>query len=161
MKSGSLLGLLLLLVLATTPAGSETLSAKSFDVLDGHTLMISGREIRLTGIVAPELGQRCVLFDKTQDCGLIARSGLLDLTAGATVTCVPAGDVDGTPAHRCTAGGYDLSEGMVYTGWALPLDGAPKVYWRVLKGARARPRGFWRGDFVEPWAPHVKISRAP
>ena len=161
MKSGALFGLLLVLLPAPSPAGSETLSTNNFDVLDGHTLVISGREIRLTGIVAPELGQRCMLFGKAQDCGLIARAGLLDLTAGATVTCAPEGDVDGRPAHRCTAGGYDLSEGMVYTGWALPLDGAPKVYWRVLKGARSRPRGFWRGSFVEPWAPHVKISGNP
>ena len=163
MKSGVLVCPLHSPVSGATPAaGSESLSSKNFDVLDGNRLVISGREIRLTGIVAPNLGQQCVLFDKTQDCGLIARAGLLDLTAGATVTCTPAAEnVDGTPAHRCTAGGYDLSEGMVYTGWAVPLDGAPRIYWRVLEGARARPRGFWRGSFVEPWAPHVKISGTP
>ncbi len=147
--------------LVSGSAWSGNLTSKSFSVIDGNRLMIGGSEIRLTGIIAPELGQTCVLFGKARDCGLISRSGLLDLTAGATVTCTPASNVDGAPAHRCTAGGYDLSEGMVYTGWAVPLKGAPKTYWQVLKSARARPRGFWRGTFVEPWAPVEKISGTP
>lgn len=161
MQTRTLLSLSLFFCIVSGSALSEPLTSKSFSVIDGNRLEIGGREIRLTGIVAPELGRTCVLFNKTRDCGVIARSGLLDLTAGATVSCAPAGDVDGTPAHRCTAGGYDLSEGMVYTGWAVPLDGAPKAYWQVLKTARARPRGFWRGSFVEPWQPVSKVTGKP
>lgn len=156
-----LLTIICLLVASSYCAhATETLSSKAFTIIDGNRISISGRDIRLTGIIAPNLGQRCVLFEKTQDCGLIARAGLLDLTAGATIICEPSGQVDGAPAHRCTAGGYDLSEGMVYTGWAVPLEGAPKAYWRVLDGARARPRGFWRGAFVAPWPPVLRITGA-
>jgi endonuclease YncB( thermonuclease family) len=148
-----------ILGLAIAAAGAaEPLTSRNFSVIDGNRLEIGGREIRLAGIVAPELGQACLLYGKRRDCGLVARSGLLDLTAGATVTCMPASEVDGAAAYRCTAGGYDLSEGMVYTGWAVPLEGAPQAYWRVLDGARARPRGFWRGEFVEPWAPVLRVS---
>ncbi len=149
---------LVLLAIMVSAASAAPLTSKTFTVIDGNRLVIDGREIRLTGIVAPELGRKCILYSKTRDCGLIARSSLLDLTAGATVICSPAADVNGTPTYRCSAGGYDLSEGMVYTGWAVPLEGAPKAYWQVLKGARARPRGFWRGAFVEPWAPVVRVS---
>ena len=145
--------------LTWSAAAGDTLTSKTFSVTDGNRLVMDGREIRLTGIVAPELGRSCILFGKKQDCGLIARSGLLDLTAGAAVTCTPGQAVGDEPAYRCTAGGYDLSEGMVYTGWAVPLEGAPKAYWRVLDGARARPRGFWRGEFVEPWPPVIRISK--
>jgi len=135
-------------------AASEAITTRTFTVIDGNRIAVDGRELRLDGIVAPELGRQCMLGGKARDCGLIARSGLLDLTAGATVTCRKAG----AKTHRCTAGGYDLSEGMVYTGWAVPLDGAPKAYWRVLKGAQDRPRGFWKGTFVEPWAEITRVS---
>lgn len=138
-----------------TPAGAaDVLTTKTFTVVDGNRVAIGGRELRLDGIVAPELGRQCMLGGKARDCGLIAKAGLLDLTAGATVTCREAG----ADTHRCTADGYDLSEGMVYTGWAVPLDGAPKAYWRVLKGARERPRGFWKGTFVEPWTEVFRVT---
>lgn len=142
----------------TPAAAAEPLTSKAFTVIDGNRIEIGGREVRLAGIAAPALGQKCVLFGKTRDCGVIARSGLLDLTAGATVTCRQTGNQDGLATHRCRANGYDLSEGMVYTGWAVPLEKAPKAYWRVLKGARARPRGFWRGRFVEPWTHVIRVS---
>jgi endonuclease YncB( thermonuclease family) len=77
----------------------------------------------------------------------MARASLLDLTAGARLVCRQAGGEQ----YRCTAGGYDLSEGMVYTGWAVPLPGAPPAYARVLADARARPRGIWRGTFTHTW----------
>ncbi|MGI9414182.1 MAG: thermonuclease family protein [Hyphomicrobiales bacterium] len=144
--------------LAGTAGAADVVTTKSFTVVDGNRIAVSGKELRLDGIVAPDLGRQCVLGGKARDCGAIARAGLLDLTAGATVTCRKAGILDGAPTHRCTADGYDLSECMVYTGWAVPLEGAPKVYWNVLKGARERPRGFWRGTFVEPWAEVARIA---
>ena len=148
--AGALAGAFLL-----SPAGAaEVLTTKTFSVVDGNRIAIDGREFRLDGIVAPELGRQCMLGGKARDCGLIAKAGLLDLTAGATVTCQKAG----AQTHRCSADGYDLSEGMVYTGWAVPLDGAPKAYWRVLKGAQDRPRGFWKGTFVKPWAEAARVS---
>ena len=126
----------MLAVLASSAHSADSISSKAFTVVDGNRLSINGRTIRLTGIIAPEPGRMCVLFGKERDCGIIAKAGLSDLTAGATIVCHKAADVEGAPAHRCTAGGYDLSEGMVYTGWAVPLEGAPKAYWRVLDGAR-------------------------
>ena len=148
--AGALAGVLLMV-----PAfAADVLTTKMFTVVDGNRIQIDGQELRLDGIIAPALGRQCMLGGKARDCGLIAKSGLLDLTAGATVTCRKAG----ADTHRCTADGYDLSEGMVYTGWAVPLDGAPKAYWRVLQGARERPRGFWKGTFVKPWAEVVRVS---
>lgn len=151
------LSIVLAVAFASPATPAEVLRSSTFQVIDGNRLQIGGREVRLADIVAPERGRLCTLFGKPRDCGVIARAGLLDLTAGATVTCRPSGRTAGRTAYRCTADGYDLSEGMVYTGWAIPLAGAPKTYWRVLKGARSRPRGFWRGTFVEPWPPVARI----
>ena len=90
------------------------------EVIDGDTLELRGRQLRLTGVDAPELAQRCRLETRLYDCGQVARSALLDLTAGAEVVCrlLDADTPEPTPA-LCTAAGYDLSEGMTYTGWAL------------------------------------------
>ncbi len=127
------------------------------EVIDGDTLELQGRRLHLTGVDAPELAQRCWLKARLYDCGRVARTALLDLTAGVEVICRPLepGPADRTLAH-CTAGGYDLSEGMAYTGWALadPDNADPETgdrYNREETRARVAGRGLWRGRFVAPW----------
>jgi endonuclease YncB( thermonuclease family) len=121
-------------------------------VIDGDTLEVQGTAIRLYGIDAPELGQTCRIGTRSYDCGRIARAALLDLTAGADVTCklAPAGAGD-IRIGRCTAEGHDLSEGMTYTGWALASRQASERYVVFEERARAAGRGLWKGRFVAPW----------
>ena len=57
----------------------------------------------------------------------------------------------GLPEAHCIAGRYDLSEGMVHTGWALALPKSGTKYSRVQKGAKKAGNGMWRGEFVAPW----------
>ncbi len=129
-------------------------------VIDGDTIEVAGRVIRLYGIDAPELGQSCRIGARAYDCGRIARTALLDLTAGVTVRCTLApaspeaspedSDTDGR-IGRCSADGYDLSEGMTYTGWALALRPVSERYVAFEERARAAGRGLWKGRFVAPW----------
>ncbi len=125
-------------------------------VIDGDTIELQGQAIRLYGIDAPELGQACMIEERTYDCGMVARTALLDLTAGVAVTCkaVPAEPgrtaEDGRPG-RCFAQGYDLSEGMAYTGWALALREVSERYLVFEERAQAAGRGLWKGRFVTPW----------
>ena len=92
------------------------------EVRDGDTIVLQGRRLRLDGIDAPELGQSCRIKSRLYDCGMVARTALLDLTAGAEVVCRPLGPgPGGLTLARCFADDYDLSEGMTYTGWALAL----------------------------------------
>jgi len=122
------------------------------EVIDGDTLVLQGRRLRLRGVDAPDLQQRCWLKARLYDCGGIARAALLDLTAGSEVVCQSlAPGPDETTVARCTAGGYDLSEGMAYTGWAITRDTATTRYRIVEAGARDAGRGLWRGRFVAPW----------
>ena len=158
------------LFLAAVPALGEEVLEGTPEIIDGDTLVLDGMRLQLVGIDAPELGQACVLRSKDYDCGDIARSALLDLTAGSRVTCrrVAPSDtapVDGEPIAAaaadgsrkdggpalCTVDGYDLSEGMVYTGWALAEPSEPRRYRSFQSGARAAKRGLWRGAFVTPW----------
>ena len=108
-------------------------------VIDGDTIEIAGRRIHLYGIDAPELGQTCRLKTRTYRCGVLARDALTDLTVRTRVRCRSRGiEGDGEMVASCIAGDYDISEGMVHTGWALPAKGAPG---RCRKVGGARERG--------------------
>ncbi len=147
------LGLAVSAALACPPALAEVAGPPS--IIDGDTLAVQGRVIRLYGIDAPELGQACRIGARAYDCGRIARTALLDLTAGVTVSCklAPASPEDGADGRigRCSADGYDLSEGMAYTGWALALRPVSERYVAFEERARAARRGLWKGQFVAPW----------
>ena len=106
------LGLALSAVLASVPALAEITGTP--EIIDGDTLEIEGHAIRLYGIDAPELGQICTIKERPYDCGKIARTALLDLTAGVAVTCrllaAEPGAAAGAARHgRCFAQGYDQS----------------------------------------------------
>jgi endonuclease YncB( thermonuclease family) len=154
--------LCLTLALAAGPLGPSALAQVTGPprVIDGDTIEVAGRVIRLYGIDAPELGQVCRIGERAYDCGKIARTALLDLTAGVAVRCKlaspnPEGspedsDTDGRIGH-CRADGYDLSEGMAYTGWALALRSVSERYVIFEEQARTARRGLWKGPFIAPW----------
>lgn len=121
-------------------------------VLSGDLIELGGQRLRLAGIDAPEPDQRCLLRERLYDCGALARAALLDLTAGVEVICRPLapGPKETVTAH-CWAQGYDLSEGMVYTGWALIAPHTDDTYAAQQARARSAGHGLWRGRFVTPW----------
>ena len=120
------------------PAVADTLRG-TVEVIDGVTLMIDGKTVRLADITAPRLGDACVLRGRTFDCGKLAKAGLMDVTAGAQVTCASTGH----ETYRCTAGGYDLSFGMIHAGWAVPVADAPTHYHTRMNQARGHKRALW------------------
>ena len=140
---------------ANAPSFAAGLSGMP-EIIDGDTLVVAGTTVRLFGVDAPEVGQSCVIGARRYDCGMVARTALLDLTAGTAVTCelVPEAGSEGAEAAlsaRCFAAGYDLSEGMAYTGWALAVRDATDRYVSFEDGAREAGRGMWKGTFVAPW----------
>ncbi|MHA1600026.1 MAG: thermonuclease family protein [Alphaproteobacteria bacterium] len=149
-----------LCLLAAPAIASETAAAGLSgmpEVIDGDTIVVAGETVRLFGIDAPEMGQHCAIGARTYDCGAVSRTALLDLTAGTPVTCelmkgaTSADSHEGKPG-RCFAAGYDLSEGMAYTGWALAERNVTSRYDSYETGAQKAGRGLWKGDFVSPWA---------
>jgi len=117
-------------------------------VQSGEVLVVAGQTFRLDGIDAPTLGFHCPLRGTMRDCGLISASALKDLTAGATIECRRLGrfDLHGLPIAHCEVDGYDLSEGMVYTGWARANAQQTVRYVALEAEARAKPRGMWRSE---------------
>jgi endonuclease YncB( thermonuclease family) len=141
----------LILLFSTAPFSSaETLVLKPGDyaVTSAQSITFNGRSISLSGINAPEPGQMCVLRGHQRDCGKIARSQLLDLTAAATLVCELTAD-----KAECASGGFDIAAQMVYTGWAVPADHAPAKYNELMKKAQAKSRGLWRARFTPEWSP--------
>lgn len=122
-------------------------------VISGDMMEVGGRRIRLDGIMAPTGGQTCRINDRTYDCHRIAATALIDLTLGVAVRCAPKfEEPEGILVATCYANGYDLSEGMVYTGWGLAFPHADNnPYLRFEEQARRAKHGLWRGDFVPPW----------
>jgi endonuclease YncB( thermonuclease family) len=123
-------------------------------IIDGETLEIAGRRIRLSGIDAPALDQICHRAGQEYACGRVARAVLWDLVAGREVACQPVGDAEaddtGTIAARCKAGDTNLNESMVEAGWAVADPASAAPYGQLEQDAKAARRGLWTGEFERP-----------
>lgn len=138
--------LILTLCLALPGTAMAAELSGPFEIVDASTIAIAGQEVRLYGIRTPAPDAECAFRQKTISCGRVARSALMDLTAGARVRCKPTGeDAEGRATAICRANGYDLSEGMVYTGWARAVSDR---YLRFEADSQARRRGLWQGEFA-------------
>jgi len=123
-------------------------------VIEGDLLKVGNTVVRLYGIDAPERDQTCRGESREYDCGYIAATGLMDLTAGlSSITCrIEGRTADGTTVASCSdPHGFDLSQQMIHTGWALALPGAEARYHRIEEKSRAAKRGLWKGTVTPPW----------
>jgi endonuclease YncB( thermonuclease family) len=120
-------------------------------VVDGDTLRLGDRTVRLARIDAPERGQTCAdAAGRWFDCGAAAAEALSRLVNGRSVLCLVAGrDRFGRGLGQCSAGGAELNTGLVAAGWALAeAEDAPL---RSLEAeARQAARGLWAAGFTLP-----------
>jgi hypothetical protein len=79
--------LALLVTLAPAPTTASNAITGQPRIIDGDTIEVAGERIRLHGIDAPESKQTCEWPGKTIPCGRLATLALMDLTAGAKITC--------------------------------------------------------------------------
>lgn len=124
----------------------ETFSGKARAV-DGDSLELGGRRVRLYGIDAPELRQTCEKAGGTTPCGQRAQAELKFMISGKHVECESFGidHYDRTLA-RCQAGEADLGAAMVRAGWAISYGD----YGGEERQARRDRAGIWAGEFIEP-----------
>jgi len=144
-----LVAVAMLLVWVGSPPGlpSGPVTGKS-RVIDGDTLDVGNRRIRLAGIDAPERAQQCT--DPTgqpSPCGETARRTLADMVGQGPVTCAPIElDRYSRVVATCEFGGADLGEVMVGAGQAV----ANGRYAGLELEAKAAKRGIWSGTFERP-----------
>ena len=145
------IGLAIILGVISRPATAADVVGKG-SAIDGDTIVVAGERFNLEGIDAPEMGQMCQWPSGEIACGNIARTALLDLLAGARVTCRPKGtDQAGETIGRCAADGFDVGGNMVHTGWALADRKSGQRYLDIEIRAQKAKRGMWKGTFVTPW----------
>lgn len=131
---------------------SETLTGAAIHVIDGDSLRMDGREIRLAGIDAPEYRQTCTdAAGAPWPCGKEARAALERL-AGDGVSCdTQVEDRYGRALAHCRSPRGDLAEALARKGWA---EGARDRRFKeptaaIAEAKRAR-RGIWRGGHSHP-----------
>lgn len=146
---GSGMLFLVLLIIAKLETQQAIRSSGPFTVIDGDTLSDNGKRLRLRGMDAPELGQMCARPSGTYDCGMVARAGLIRLSAKGSVECFgPRGEQDryGRTLVTCRSGEDDLGQQMVSLGLAV----AEGDYHMAEVEARLAQRGIWAGSFERP-----------
>lgn len=119
-------------------------------VVDGDSLRLSGADVRLAGIDAPEYRQQC--RDERQQsyaCGKQARTALVSMINGREVHCISVEtDRYGRAISDCKAGEINLAREMVRQGWAIAYRDFR--YSGVEVEARRAKRGIWAGEFERP-----------
>jgi len=146
---------MVLLAISALLAGAFAVShAASIRVADGDTIELGGQRIRLQGIDAPELHQECRdASGRNWPCGRRARSELRKIIGNDPVQCeAHAKDRFGRSVAVCRAGGRDLGEAMVRSGFALAYPDWASPYGAAQSEARSRKAGLWAGSFEDPRA---------
>lgn len=122
-------------------------------VIDGDTLEIDGRHIRLEGIDAPETGQTCGRrLAGSWKCGPAAADRLAALVAKRSVTCESRGDDKyGRMLGVCSVDGNDINAQMVREGYAWAFVKYSQSYVQQEAEARGQRVGIWQGDAEPAW----------
>ncbi len=111
-------------------------------VIDGGTLRLAGRVVRLRGVDPPSHSALC----SGADCGAAAANVLAAMVRETPVVCRFAGaDNLGRPFAECQARGTELNLAMVAAGWARASSHEPD-FQRAESIARAEKRGIWASD---------------
>ena len=117
-------------------------------VIDGDTLVIRKRHIRLFGVDAFERDQTCGRFR----CGVEARKALRDLINGQALTCLKQDiDVYGRTVAICkTPAGLDIGGEMVRRGLAVVYRSFSMRYLDEETYAKSHKFGAWAYGFKSP-----------
>lgn len=147
--------LLLLLVLSFC-----RISAAEYTAVDGDSLVRGDERIRLKGIDAPELYQKC--YDEkgnAYDCGKDSLEFLQNLMAQGEVHCKCQKQRDRYKRKlcECFVSTLSLNREMISAGWAVSYKS--KKFEDDEIEAQKHKYGIWRGKFMRP-AVYRALERA-
>ena len=128
--------------------------------LDGATLLIVDKKVRLYGVTAPDKAQKCKINAAVTRCGVIAWAELIRRAEGVYLSCDVEKKAQKTPGHivaTCYAGEHDIAEHMVRSGWAKARYGETERYKVDEDAARQGERGLWGGEIL----PMAKTPTTP
>jgi endonuclease YncB( thermonuclease family) len=135
------------------PKFDKKFFGKTF-VIDGDSINVAGKEVRLVGIDAPEYKQNC--FDEKNEeysCGQISRDFLTELIGEKKVTCAFSGkDKYERYLGKCFIGEVSINEEILKNGMAVIYDfnETDEKMEKLEAQAKSKKLGIWRGAFQLP-----------
>ena len=130
-------------------------------VVDGDTIKINSKKIRLYGIDAPEKKQKCkktyltisfMSFTKDYMCGEVSTQKLIKKINKQKLNCNIL-DVDRYKRliGECFKRNINLNSWMVSNGYAVAYKKYSKKYVSDEINAKNNKLGIWQGKFEMPW----------
>jgi endonuclease YncB( thermonuclease family) len=122
-------------------------------VVDGDTIDVGAERIRIHGIDAPEVAQRCANGrGGTWACGERAAERMAELVEASPVSCAPKSrDQYGRIVAVCRARGVDVGKALVREGLAWAFRRYSEDYAAQEDEAKRARRGVWRAETEPPW----------
>ena len=130
-------------------------------IIDGDTIKINSKRIRLHGIDAPEFKQMCkkpyltiisFTFTKDYPCGKISTQKLQKKINNKVITCKIL-DIDRYKRliGECYKRNLNLNSWLVSNGYAVAYRKYSKKYVSNEINAKNEKKGLWQGKFEMPW----------
>jgi len=159
-----LMGFLSLSVILIFQYNSSTLSRPSgslsglAQIIDGDTIDIGGKRIRLYGIDAPEAGQKCKKPNGgSWPCGKEAIKLIAKLAGNRPVHCIgKLVDDFGRLIATCAVGELEINREMVRRGLAWNFDKYSMTYKDLEQISRNLKIGVFQAPSITPWAYRAK-----
>ena len=124
----------------------EMVSGKA-RAIDGDSVIVEGRQMRLMGLDAPEIRQVCSVAGASVQCGRDAHRALQRALARGPAVCIGnQTDRYGRLLVICRVNGVDIGADLVRNGLAVDYGS----YASEEREARAGYRGLWAGTFERP-----------
>ena len=156
-----LFSLFIFLTLSTLSISDEKIILGKAKVIDGDTIKINKKKIRLFGIDAPENKQICKKiylsffifnFQKDYKCGEKSTLALIKKLKDKKVKCVLEQNKDKYKRNIgiCYVDNQDINKWLVKNGYALAYKRYSKKYVLDEQYAMKNKLGVWRGTFIKP-----------
>ena len=152
--------IIFIIIFFNSLALGETISGKAF-VVDGDTIKINSKKIRLFGIDAPEKKQKCkkiflsisfFSLNKNYKCGILSTEKLKKKIKDNIITCKIKGkDRYKRIIAECFKDKTNLNSWLVRNGYAVAYIKYSKKYLAAQNLAEKENRGIWQGIFEMPW----------
>jgi len=132
-------------------------------IVDGDTVHINEYKIRLEGIDAPEIRQKCkkgklkissiigFTFYKNYNCGEVSKESLEAKVNGSKIKCISFNkDRYNRYLAKCFKKKTNLNQWMVRNGYAVAYRQYSKEYILDEDFAKENKLGLWQGKFLRP-----------
>ena len=152
---------ILFLILTSNTIAEEIIGIPK--IVDGDTVHINEYKIRLEGIDAPEIRQKCkkeklkissiigFTFYKDYNCGEVSREKLKKKVDRSKIKCILSSkDRYERYLAKCFKEKINLNRWMVRNGYAIAYRRYSKKYIPDEEFAKENKLGLWQGKFLDP-----------